>query len=326
MNKFATHDFWILFMAVPRRVRPPRFTFMCLAILAATSASSGIGAETTGPESGTLVIVGGGDRNNIVFKHFVDLAGGKDAKIVFVPTASSSDPDYKYMQDRSATFARKKLEMTNVAVVHTHDRAEADTEEFVRPIREADAVWFSGGRQWRIADAYLGTLTEREFQGVLDRGGVIGGSSAGATIQGSFLVRGDTSGSAVLIGDHQVGLGYIKNSAIDQHVIPRRRQQGLIEVLTDPDDKMEPTIDSRGLLGIGIDEATGIVVRGNEFTVVGKEDGVVLLYDARTWKSETSESDKYVELWKGARYNLKDRTVIDGGTPPHPKVPASVAD
>lgn len=314
-------------MTDPFRFGSPAIRLMCLAILIASLASSCPAAETTGPESGALVIVGGGDRDNLVFKEFVDLAGGKDAKIVFVPTASSSDPDYKYSQNRSAAFARQKLGMANVTVVHTHDRAEADTEEFVRPIRQADAVWFSGGRQWRIADAYLGTLSEREFQAVLDRGGVIGGSSAGATIQGSFLVRGDTSGSDVMIGDHQVGFGYISNSAIDQHVIPRRRQRGLIEVLTDPDDKMDPAIDSQGLLGIGIDEATGIVVRGNEFTVVGKEDGVVLLYDANKWNTDTAEGDKYVELWKGARYNMKDRIVIDRGDLPLPKTtPHTVAD
>ncbi len=145
MNEFATHDFRILYMAVLRRVRSLLFTFACLAILAVNSASSGFALETTGPESGTLVLVGGGDRNHIVFKQFVDLAGGRDAKIVFVTTASSSDPDHDYRRDRSATFARQELRMTNVTLVHTHDRAEADTEKFVRPIREADAVWFSGG-------------------------------------------------------------------------------------------------------------------------------------------------------------------------------------
>jgi cyanophycinase len=325
MIKLSLHQFWIQRMSV-RTFRSFGFKSSALIILVAASPTS-VALETTGPETGTLVIVGGGDRENIVFKHFVELAGGKDANIVFVPTASSSNPDYEYMQDRSAAFARKKLGMTNVTVVHTHDPAEADTEEFVRPIRQADAVWFSGGRQWRITDAYLGTRTEREFRAVLDRGGVIGGSSAGATIQGSFLVRGDTSGSSVLIGDHQVGFGYIKNSAIDQHVIPRRRQNGLIEVLTDPGEKLDPAIDSRELLGIGIDEATGIVVRENKFTVVGKEDGVVLLYDARTWKPDTADRDKYVELWRGARYNLKERIVIDRGTRPHPKsTPATTAD
>lgn len=255
----------------------------------------------------------------MVFRQFVELAGGKDAKIVFVPTASSSSLDYKYHEHKTAVYAREELGMPNVTVVHTHDRADADTEKFVRPIREADAVWFSGGRQWRIADAYLGTLAEREFRGVLERGGVVGGSSAGASIQGSFLVRGDTSGSNILIGDHQQGLGYITNSAIDQHVIPRSRQKGLIEVLTDPNGKMNPKIDRHALLGIGIDEATGIVVQGNEFEVVGKEDGVVLIYDPAKWNADTADYDKYRPLWKGARYNMKNRVVLNGGTPPRPQ-------
>ena len=59
--------------------------------------TSGFAAEkTTGPELGTLVIVGGGDRDNAMFRHFVKLAGGKDAKLVVIPTAASSDPDYDY--------------------------------------------------------------------------------------------------------------------------------------------------------------------------------------------------------------------------------------
>jgi cyanophycinase len=265
---------------------------------------------TTGPQTGTLVIVGGGDRDSAMFRHFVKLAGGNDAKLVIIPTASSSKPDYDYAGHRSGKYARDELGMTNVTIVHSHDRAAANTAAFVQPIREADALWFTGGRQWRIADAYLGTMTEKEIRNVLKRGGVVGGSSAGASIQGSFLVRGDTKGSHILIGDHQHGFGFITNSAIDQHVIPRKRQAGLIEVLTDPDGKMEQSINRQTLLGIGIDEATAIVVRQHEFEVIGKKNGVVLIYDPTCWTAETADSDKYLTLSPGAKYNLKRRTVI----------------
>ena len=84
-------------------------------------------------------------------------------------------------------------------MLHTHDPKVADTEEFAKVLRTADAVWFNGGRQWNIVDSYANTLTYREFHKVLERGGVIGGSSAGATIQGDYLVRGDTSGSDVMM-------------------------------------------------------------------------------------------------------------------------------
>ena len=82
-----------------------------------------------------------------------------------------------------------------------------------------------GGRQWRIADSYLGTLTEKEFRTVLDRGGVIGGSSAGATIQGSYLARGDTQANTIMMGDHEQGFAYIENVAIDQHLLVRIKQR-----------------------------------------------------------------------------------------------------
>lgn len=265
---------------------------------------------TTGPRTGTLVIVGGGDRNSAMFRHFVKLAGGKDANLVIIPTASSSKPDYDYAGHRSGKYARDELGMTNVTIVHSHDRAAANTATFVQPIREADALWFTGGRQWRIADAYLGTLTEKEIHNVLKRGGVVGGSSAGASIQGSFLARGDTNGSHILIGDHQRGFGFIANSAIDQHVIPRKRQAGLIEVLADPEGKMEKSFNRQTLLGIGIDEATAIVVRQDEFEVIGKRDGVVLIYDPTCWTAQTTDSDKYLTLSSGAKYNLKLRTII----------------
>jgi cyanophycinase len=265
---------------------------------------------TTGPQTGTLVIVGGGDSDNAMFRHFVKIAGGKNAKLVIIPTAASSKSDYNYAEHRSARYAREALGMPNVTVVHSHDRTVAGTPAFVKPIMEADALWFTGGRQWRIADAYLETLTETEIRNVLKRGGVIGGSSAGASIQGSFLVRGDTKSSRILIGDHQRGFGFITNSAIDQHVIPRKRQGGLIEVLTDPNDKMNDGINRPALLGIGIDEGTAIVVRQNKFEVIGKKDGVVLLYNPTLWTSSTSDADKYSTLSPGAKYDLEKRIVL----------------
>lgn len=265
---------------------------------------------TTGPESGTLVLVGGGDRDYAMFREFIRLAGGTSVRLVIVPTAASSRQDYDYIHHRTVRYAQEELKMEQVVVTHTHDRATAGRAEFVRPIQDADALWFTGGRQWRLADAYLGTQAEVEFRNVLKRGGVIGGSSAGASIQGSFLVRGDTKGSRILIGDHQQGFGFIRNAAIDQHIVPRRRQHDLIRILSDPDQKMDQTINRSALLGIGIDEATAIVVKANQFEVIGRPDGVVLVYDPTTWTSSTADNDRYLTLSPGSRYDLKRRTVI----------------
>ena len=79
---------------------------------------------------------------------------------------------------------------------------------------------------------------------------VIGGSSAGATIQGSYLARGDAKTNTIMMGDHEEGFGFLKNAAIDQHLLRRNRQFDLLEVI-----RARPE-----LLGIGIDEDTAIVV------------------------------------------------------------------
>ena len=216
-----------------------------------------VAAQTRGPSNGSLVIVGGAMRDPGIMQRFLDLAGGPDAPIVVIPTAGGAD---EYDQFYQGLNAWRDQGATNLTVLHTKDRSQAESDEFVRAIREASGVWFPGGRQWHLADSYLDTQTERELHNLLDRGGVIGGSSAGATIQGSYLVRGDTRGNELMMGDHVEGFGFLTNSAIDQHLLKRNRQFDLVEVI-----QAHPE-----LLGIGIDENTAIVVTGNSFEVIGE--------------------------------------------------------
>ena len=276
-------------------------------------------AQTTGPSKGTLVIVGGNDKDRVCFNEFIKLSGGKDARIVVVTTASSSSEKYDYHNGAQIKAIRETIGLTQLTALHTHDRVVADTQEFIEPLKKADAVWFTGGRQWRLVDAYAGTRTEKAFKELLARGGVIGGSSAGATIQGSYLMRGDTNGSSILLGNHQHGFGFLRNAAIDQHVIPRFRHFDLTKVLTDPEGKMDKSHDRSALLGIGLDEGTGIVVRQDECEVIGKPDGVVLIYNPNRWKTDTPSYQRYQPLWHGARYNLKERRILKPGKPPLPK-------
>src|SRR5205823_10371724 len=95
---------------------------------------------------------------------------------------------------------------------------------FQEPLREAKGVWFSGGRQWRFVDAYEGTLCEKLFHDVLKRGGAIGGSSAGATIQGAYLCRGNPLGNLDIMAEgYERGFGFLPGTAIDQHFFKRNR-------------------------------------------------------------------------------------------------------
>jgi len=270
--------------------------------------------ESLGPENGSLVIVGGSLSDSSIYARFLELAGGPDAPVVIIPTAGTDEDLYE--QDGIEKIKKRFTDhnFRNISILHTRDSAEANTEAFVKPIREASGVWFTGGRQWRTADSYLHTLTHQELFNLLDRGGVIGGSSAGASIQGSYLVRGDTKTNVVMMGDHEEGLGFITNIAIDQHLLALNRHFDIFEILnTHPE-----------LLGIGLNENTAIFVQGNEFEVIGESyvavyDGTMcnFIRDKDDWSIERAEiiplpegSTKFYLLDAGRRYNLKLRKVV----------------
>ena len=203
-------------------------------------------------------------RDRAIVERFLDLAGGPDAPIIMIPTAGGGEA-YDQYWNGSRQF--KEAGATDIHVLHTYDRDVANSEDFVRPIQKARGVWFGGGRQWHLADAYLGTRVHEELLALLERGGVIGGSSAGATIQGSYLARGDTRTNTIMMGDHVEGMAFIKNVAIDQHLLKRNRQFDLIEII-----EAFPN-----MLGIGLDENTAIVVQGDRFDVIGQS--YVAIYD-----------------------------------------------
>lgn len=264
---------------------------VAVAVLLRAIPSQAQTAPTVGPAKGYLVVVGGGNLGKEIWERFVALAGGKEGRIVVVPTASETDGANLGAQEVTAL---KAAGAGSVVVLHTRDPKIANTESFVTPLKTATGVWFGGGRQWRIVDAYLNTRTQKEFEAVLERGGVIGGTSAGATIQGSFLARGDTKNNTEIIGDHTIGFGYLKDVAIDQHVLRRNRQFDLVKLIgTRPE-----------LLGIGIDERTAIVVKGDQFEVIGPS--YVLIYDARTW-ADPAQKGHFIFLAPGERFDMKTR-------------------
>jgi cyanophycinase len=259
-------------------------------------------APEYGPAKGTLVIVGGGNLNGSgINEKFIQLAGGPEKNFVIVPTAGGN----RNAQGQLITYTEEqviapwvKLGLKHVRMLHTHDPKVADTEEFANVLRTADAVWFNGGRQWNIVDSYANTLTYREFHKVLERGGVIGGSSAGATIQGEYLVRGDTSGPNVMMTaepNHQDAFKFLRKVAIDQHINTRNRWDDLVPVI-----QKYPK-----LLGIGLSEATAIIVTGDRFEVMG------------AWKVAVHDNTRLYQPWEksffvlsaGDVYNMKTRKI-----------------
>jgi cyanophycinase len=253
-------------------------------------------SPTIGPANGWLVIEGGGVLTNEVKERFVALAGGADANFVMIPTALR---DTQIDLDKSRLSFSNGFRVKHVTVLHTRDRVRANSEGFAEPLRHASGVWIDGGRQWRLADAYLGTAVEREIKALLARGGVVGGGSAGATIQGSFLVRGapgtpgnpDGDNTVMMVPGYETGFGLLANSAIDQHVDARGRENDLHSVIS-----KHPNV-----LGIGIDQSAAIVVHGDSFFVVG---GQVVIHDGKK-----HDGAPYYFLSSGQAFNLKTRSV-----------------
>ncbi|MFD2870836.1 cyanophycinase [Mucilaginibacter ximonensis] len=294
-----------------------KLSILLLAVTALTNATFAQRSPITvkksdtrhGPEKGSLIIIGGnvGSQRDIWDK-FTELAGGKDKAVVLVVTAAVGDS--AAFDQKDVNEVKKQTGIKNVTLLHTNDLREANSEKFIAPIQKATAVYFEGGRQWRIADSYLNTLTHQAFKDLLDRGGVIAGSSAGASILGSFLWRGDTKGAQILIGDHTQGLGFLKNSAIDQHILVRNRQFALVDFIRKAPE----------LIGIGLNEATAVLVQRDTLQVLGKSYAAI--YDYNTIiNSEgkhvvngredfTASDGPFFFLGAGQKYDLAKRVVI----------------
>ncbi|MES2524438.1 MAG: cyanophycinase [Gemmatimonadota bacterium] len=289
-----------LVLAAPLALALPGSSAMAQAARASTAAAA---APEYGPPNGTLVIAGGGNLQGTgIMERFIELAGGPGARIVVVPTAGGNrDSKGALMKYDEADILKswRARGLTNVHMLHTHDPAVANTEAFASTLQGATGVWFNGGRQWNIVDSYAKTRTYDAFHAVLARGGVIGGSSAGATIQGEYLVRGAVSGSDVMMSpepEHQDAFRFLRRTAIDQHIDTRNRWNDLAPVMT----------KFPNLLGIGLSEGTAIVVRGDIFEVIGR--GKVAVHD--NTRKRTPGDSAYFTLSATDRYDMKSRQTI----------------
>lgn len=253
-------------------------------------------------KAGTLVIVGGGELPRGILRQFIEFAGGEDAPLVYVPC---EEQEFLPEEPRFVE-ALRKAGAKQVAWIHTKERRRANEDhDFLAPLKQAKGIWFGGGRQWNLVDSYHNTTAHRLMEEVLSRGGAIGGSSAGASIQGEYMPRGDPLGNLNIIAEgYEQGLGFLRGVAIDQHFSQRNRFADMTQLM-----RTYPQF-----LGIGIDEGTAVVVREKIATVVGR--GNAAFYDPR--RESPPESPDYIALKAGQAYDLVQRTVVET---PDPKTP-----
>ena len=201
---------------------------------------------------GTLLIAGGGEMPPIVNQRFWELAGGRNGRLVIIPAFDATGVDTKRLKDEW-----KGWKFASMRVIQASSREIADEPAFADVLRNATAVWFSGGEQSWLANLYAGTETEARLQELLDRGGIIGGTSAGAAIMTKVMIE-----EGKTVPKLCRGLDLLKDSVVDQHFFYRNRMQRLAKTL-----RIERT-----LIGFGIDEGTALLVQvpSGRMGVLGK--------------------------------------------------------
>lgn len=276
--------------------------------------------EARDPEHpGSVVLHGGGGIDPDTIERFVDLAGGDKARIVIVPTAGYSPADYadensfldelrtKYESWLNAFAARS---VAKWQFVYTDQREDADDPEFVQPLETATGVWFSGGKQSRLKERFVGSQSgETRFQAalksVVERGGVVGGTSAGMAalpeIMTVYEQRSTLTGPTRAVADR--GFGLLKQAIVEQHFDGRLgRMERFTQLLRDS-ELLDGIAGRAGagkqMAGLAVEERTALIVQGNQLQVMG--EGLVHVF----LKSQLGRAISWHELGHGETALLK---------------------
>lgn len=260
---------------------------------------------------GHLVIVGGVQTKEIVAK-FVELAGGENARIIVIPNAGSNPIYWSEVQVNEFNELGAKSDY----LLFTRETADADSN--LKKMDWANAVFFLGGDQSDLTRDMLGTKLLQKVFDIYNKGGVVGGSSAGAAVMSEVMITGnellnkDSSSAFISIQKGNIetskGFGFIRNAIIDQHFLKRKRHNRLITLMCEHPD----------LLGIAIDESTAIIVNPDEtFEVLGNNQ--VLVYDPTESKNIRQDKKgnlgitdmKMHLLISGDKFDLKSKKVIE---------------
>jgi cyanophycinase len=239
----------------------------------------------------------GGGTQNPIAKRFVELAGGANANFVIIHVPNSRAPkDERPLTQRvaSANDAQSAIAfgVKKMTALHVTDREAADSEEFVAPLQTANGVWITGGDLDRLTRECKNTRLHRELKAVFERGGVVGGESAGAMIltkQITKNVKGVPPGVKPNT-DLDEGFGFVEDLLVVPHLIRMGWQENLVPVIA-----AYPK-----LLGLGIDEGAAVVVQNGLMDVIGASQ--VAIYD-----NEDHGGKRYYFLSTGDRFDLAAR-------------------
>jgi cyanophycinase len=220
---------------------------------------------------GHLVLVGGGPTPSVVFTRTLALSGGRAAMVAVLPQTYPNDS----IGD-AAVEMWKQLGVREIVKVSLADPAAA-----LAVLQKATLIWMPGGFQGLLMKTLAGTPIPDEIRKRLTEGATIGGASAGAAAMSSTMIADETTPEGVGIAGAttDVGLGLWPEAIVSPHFSERRRLNPLLAILR----------DHPGLLGVGIDEGTAVIVSDGELEVMGR--GTVVIVTARRAASGRASSD-----------------------------------
>lgn len=211
---------------------------------------------------GTVIIIGGAEdkvRDRVILSRFVALAGGKDAKIAVISTASSLGPEAAARYRQIFT----DLGVSTIRSIHAMNRSQANDEATAHALRDATGIFLTGGNQLRLSSTIGGTKMANAVLERFRHGAVVAGTSAGASAMSSHMIAFGSSGATPKhrMATIAAGLGVLPGVIVDQHFQQRNRLGRLLSLIA----------SNPSLLGLGVDEDTaGVVGPDHVMEVVGR--------------------------------------------------------
>lgn len=279
--------------------RTSLLSILLLALASAATADDnpfGLPVPTQG-RAGAIVLHGGGELTDDVFERFIELAGGKEARIILVPSAGYRHSDYeneqqflRVMRDRFSGWVHlaSSGNISSFDFLYTDDPDDADAAAFVKPLETATGVWFCGGLQPRLNYRFVGQFPEQtRFQialrEIVARGGVVGGTSAGMAalpeIMTMYQNRQYDQAPVKAVAAH--GLGLIRGAIVEQHFDGKGGRMERFTGLLRDSSQLDTLSGRQGsgikMLGLAVEEKTGLVLQSNRMETIGEASAHVFV-------------------------------------------------
>jgi cyanophycinase len=256
---------------------------------------------------------GNGHGQEAILERFVELAGGEKARILVIPTASETPEDVA--KDYIEVFG--KLGAGSVEVLDIQEREDANTDSNLEVIERATGIFITGGAQQRLVELLIGTLAMETIRRRNAEGVVVAGTSAGASIVAAHVMLGGTgltgnsndSAARKHMVELAAGFGLLQDIIVDQHFSERGRMGRLLSIYA----------ANPGLLSIGLDEDTAVLIEGDGMmevlgtgmvTVINGRNAVSDYADREVGEVLTVADSHLFVLGPGRRFDLNTRKAI----------------